>query len=340
MRRSEGDPPSATTPEAGTRGRPRSTVNLFVSDQVIRYLPLILLSIVIIVIGLFVPHFLTTRNIINILRQSSAIGLMAIGITAVLIGGGIDLSIPSIMALGGILGSMYMRGGGDPVLAGAVMVGVCALGGAVNGYVVAYLKMIPFVVTLSMMYIATGASTWLTREISVAGLHPGFINTVMGKVWIIPVPVIVLFVATVIVTLMMRKSMYGRWLYAVGANPEVARSMGIPRDRVVFGTYVFGGFFAGLAAIITTARLMSASATMGEEGIVLNVISSAVVGGVSVYGGRGNPLGAVIGAIFIIMITNSMNMMHVSYFMSLFVKGCVIVVVVALDSLRRGPGKP
>jgi ribose/xylose/arabinose/galactoside ABC-type transport system permease subunit len=158
----------------------------------------------------------------------------------------------------------------------------------------------------------------------------------MGTVWIIPVPVIVLIVITAIIVVLMRRSIYGRWLYAVGSNPEVSRTLGIPKDRMIFATYVFSGFFAGLAAIITSARLASASATMGREGIVLNVIGSAVVGGVSIYGGVGSALGAVIGAVFIVTITNIMNMMHASYFMTLLVKGCVIIFVVALDSLRKG----
>jgi ribose transport system permease protein len=149
-------------------------------------------------------------------------------------------------------------------------------------------------------------------------------------------PVVIFSIVTGIAVLLIRKSIYGRWLYAVGSNPEVARALGIPKDRMIFGTYVFAGFCAGLAAIITTARLMSASATMGEEGIVLNVISAAVVGGVSVYGGVGSPLGAAIGALLITTISNSMNMMHVSYFMTLCLKGAVIVSVIALDSLSRG----
>jgi len=316
----------------------KQKLNIFSSislKKIYPYIPSIFLAIVIIIIGFFVPYFLTTHNIINILRQSSALGLMAIGITAVLIGGGIDLSIPSIMALGGILGATYMRGGGNPILACLVMIAICTLSGIINGYAVAYLKMIPFVVTLSTMYIATGVSIWLTREVSVAGLHPAFINTIMGEIWIIPIPVVFLFIATVIAGLFFRNNIYGRWLYAVGSNPEVTRYLGIPKDRIIFGTYVFAGFFAGLSAIITTARLASASATMGQEGVVLNVISSAVVGGVSVYGGVGSPFGAVVGAIFIVMISNSMNMMHVSYYMTLLAKGCVIIFVVALDSLCR-----
>jgi ribose transport system permease protein len=124
-------------------------------------------------------------------------------------------------------------------------------------------------------------------------------------------------------------------LFAVGTNARAARVSGIPTDRVIFGTYVTSGFFAGLAALIVVARLMSAAATMGEEGIVLDIVSSAVIGGVSIYGGVGSPLGAVIGALFITLITNSMNMLKVSYYWTLVIKGLVIVVAVALDSLRR-----
>lgn len=310
-------------------------IRLLRSEKIIRYLPLILFAIVITILGLFVPYFLTIRNSINILRQASALGLMAIGITAVLIGGGIDLSQPSLMALGGIIGAMYIRGGGNPILGALIMIAVCTFGGMINGYAVAYLKMIPFVVTLSMMYIATGASVGLTREVSVAGLPSIFIDTIMANIWIIPLPVIFLFIVTAVVTFLMRNNLYGRWLYAVGSNPETARSLGVPKDRIIFGTYVFSGFFAGLAAIITTARLMSASSRMGAEGVVLNVIASAVVGGVSIYGGVGSPLGAVIGTVLITLIGNVMNLMHVTYYMTLVVKGSVIVAVIALDSLYR-----
>lgn len=305
------------------------------SEQIIQYIPLILFAVVIAVLGFLNPLFLTSRNIINILRQASALGLMAIGISAVLIGGGIDLSIPSLMALGGILGAIYMREGGNPILGGFIMIAVCTFGGMINGYAVAYLKMISFVVTLSMMYIAMGASVWLTREVSISGIPPSFIDTVMGNIWIIPVPVIFLLLVTAMVTFLMRKSLYGRWLYAVGSDPEVARSLGVPKDRIIFGTYVFSGFFAGLAAIITTARLVSASSRMGAEGVVLNVVASAVVGGVSIYGGVGNPLGAVVGAVLITLIGNIMTLMRVTYYMTLIVKGCVVVAFIALHSLYR-----
>ena len=164
-----------------------------VGKHIIRYLPLILFVVTIVVISFYSPHFLKTRNIINVLRQASALGLMAIGMSIVLIAGGIDLSVPSVMALSGILGAMLMRAGGNPVLAALLMVLVGSVAGVINGFAVASLKMIPFVVTLSMMAIATGASTWLTNKVSISGINYDFVDTVMGKIWIIPIPVIFLW---------------------------------------------------------------------------------------------------------------------------------------------------
>ncbi len=305
------------------------------SDRWLRFLPVILLIVVLLLLALFVPNFFTTRNIVNILMQASALGIMAIGITPVLIGGGIDLSIPSVMALGAIVGAMYMRDGGNPILAALLMLAVTSTAGVINGFSVAYLKMIPFVVTLAMMTVATGTSIWITNSVSVAGIPEAFIDTVLYRVWIIPVPVIFLLIVSLIVTFWIKRSVYGRWLYAVGTNEPAARASGIPTARVLFGTYVFSSFFAGLASILLTARLGSAAATMGNDGVVLDVVSSAVVGGVSIYGGVGSPIGAVLGAIIITMISNSMNMMRVPFFTSLIVKGVVIITFVALDSLRR-----
>jgi ribose transport system permease protein len=307
----------------------------FKAEQFIRYLPLILLAVAIIAIGLATPNFLTARNAVNILRQSAALGLMAIGMTTVMIGGGIDLSIPSVMAFSGILGAMYMRDGGNPVVAALIMLGVGMGCGSINGLAVAYLKMIPFVVTLAMMNVAMGASIWVTESVSVAPISQGFIDTVMARFGIIPMPVLIVLIVTIIAQILMKRGYFGRWLFAAGTNVRAARVSGIPTQKVIFGTYVVSGFFAGLAAMIVVARLMSAAPTMGEEGVVLDIVSSAVVGGTSIYGGVGSPLGSVVGALFITLITNSMNMLKVSYYWTLIIKGLVIVIAVIVDSLRR-----
>jgi len=303
--------------------------------RVVRYLPFIVVIAILIILGLSVPYFITIRNIINILTQASALGLMAIGISVVLIGGGIDLSIPSLMALGGVFGAIFMKNGGNPVLAGLIMLAVCTLGGCVNGFAVGYFKMVPFVVTFSMMTVAMGASLWVTKAVSVGGFPQVFIDTVLTQIWGIPVVVIALIFITAVATLLMRNSLYGRWIYAVGINVEASRVSGIPVARLIFSTYVISGVFAGLAAIITTARLGAGAATIGREGIILDVVSSAVVGGVSIYGGVGSPLGAVIGAIIITLISNIMNLTHVSYYLTLVAKGFIVIAVVALSSFRK-----
>ncbi|MGQ9623693.1 MAG: ABC transporter permease [Candidatus Caldatribacteriaceae bacterium] len=311
------------------------TIWILKRQEYARYLPLLVLAVAVIILGVISPGIISTRNLINVLQQSSALALMAIGITMVMVTGGIDLSIPSVMAVGGILGAMFMRGGGNPTLGGAIMVIICSFLGMLNGFAVAYLEMVPFVVTLSMMYIATGISIWLTREVSIGNLPPQFIGNLMARFLGIPVPVIIMLLLAFLTFVFMKKSLYGRWLYAVGSHPEAARLCGIPVQKMIFWAYGFSGFFAGLAAIITVARLASASSTMGGEGIVLNMVGSAVVGGVSIYGAEGNALGAVVGAIFVTLIENIMNMMGVSYYMSLVAKGILIVSVVAFDSWRR-----
>jgi ribose/xylose/arabinose/galactoside ABC-type transport system permease subunit len=303
--------------------------------KVSRYIPIGVLFLVILVIGATVPYFLTGRNIISVTRQAAALGLMAMGMTIVLIAGGIDISIPSVMALSGILGSMYILTGVPAIWGVLLMVVIGTTLGMVNGFAVAYLKMVPFVVTLSTMAITTGASVWITKNISVAGFPLSYIDTIMGRVGFLPVPVLIVIITMLFLWVFMKRSFLGRWLYAVGINAKTAEVCGVPRNRVIFSTYALSGFLAGFSAMIVTARLESASPTMGDEGVVLNVIGSAVVGGASIYGGVGSPIGAAVGAIFIVLISNSMTMMHIPYHTTLIVKGLVIVAFVAFDAFNR-----
>jgi len=305
------------------------------TSQAFRFIPIGLLLIILVALSVLVPYFLSLNNFVSILMQSSALGLMAVGLTAVLITGGIDLSIPSLMSFSAVLGAMYMKSGGNPVVASLLMLAVATLGGSVNGLAVAYLKMIPFVVTLSTMAVFGGASIWITNAVSVTGIPRGFITTVMQDIWIFPVPVVAFVIVTIVVQLFLARSLYGRWLYAVGTNNRAARVSGIPAQRVLFGSYVFSGFIAGLAAIVTTAWLGTAGGTIGSEGVVLDVVSSAVLGGVSIYGGAGTALGAFVGTILIKLISNSLNFLQASYYMTLVVKGIVIVAFVSIDSLFR-----
>ncbi|MBE0689178.1 MAG: ABC transporter permease [Anaerolineae bacterium] len=313
----------------------RSIRQALASTRLVELLPILILGIVLALLAIFVPSFFNSRNIVNIFVQASTLGLMAIGMTFVMVGGGIDLSIPSVMALSAIFGAMYLQDGGSIFVACVIMLVVGCIAGCINGFAVAYLKMIPFVVTLAMMTIASGTAIWITNSVSVPIISEEFFDVILNRILDVPRPIIIMVGMAVIATIIVRRSLFGRWLYAVGTNARTARVSGIPANRVIFATYLISGLFAGLTAIILSARLGAASANLGNDGVVLDIVSSAVVGGVSIYGGVGGPLGAVLGAIFITVISNSMNMMQVSFFTGLIIKGAVIIIFVAIDSLKK-----
>jgi ribose/xylose/arabinose/galactoside ABC-type transport system permease subunit len=151
----------------------------------------------------------------------------------------------------------------------------------------------------------------------------------------LPLPAWVMLVLTAVATVLMRRTVPGQWLYAVGTNPAAARIAGVPTGAVLFGTYVVAGLCAGITAILLSARLGAASAPMGNDAVVLDVVSSVVVGGVSIYGGLGGPLGAVLGTVLITVIGNALNMLGVSFYVTLIIKGAAILAFVALDGLLR-----
>jgi ribose/xylose/arabinose/galactoside ABC-type transport system permease subunit len=298
-----------------------------------RIISIALMAATLVAIGIYAPNFFRYHNISNILLQTSLLGVMTIGMTVVMIVGGIDLSLPANMAMSAILGALYMRATGGWALGGAIMIVSGALIGMVNGLAVARLKMIPFVVTLAMMTVVSGASVWLTNSLSISQLPDTFLDFFDERpIFGAPITVLIVAAVAVAVAILMRSSVVGRWAYAVGIIEWAARVARIPIERVVVASYVFSGLMAGLTAILLTARLGSASANMGNDGVVLDIVSACVVGGVSIYGGAGRVSGALFGALLITVLSNAMNLIGVSYYLSLIVKGVMIVAFVALES--------
>lgn len=297
--------------------------------------PIALMVVVAIVLGFLTPNFMTVGNAKNVLEQTSVLALLAMGLTPVLVTGGIDLSLPANLSLGAVFGAIYMRGGGNPFIGALIMVAACTLIGAFNGFAVSRLRIIPFVVTLATQFVAIGAATALTGGISVSQIPMEYVDTVQYKLFGIPVYSLITILLVVLFYILMTRSFFGRWIYAVGTNDRAARVSGIPSEKVLLGSYSFAGLMAGLAAVISVGRLLSASALMAGDSVVLDSIAAAVVGGVSSFGGVGNPLGAALGALLITLISNSMNMMRVSYYLTLVLKGLVIVVFVWLNSRRE-----
>jgi ribose/xylose/arabinose/galactoside ABC-type transport system permease subunit len=314
-----------------------STPQKWPSRQVI--ISVVVLAAVLVALAVIAPNFFRYGNIINVLLQASLLGILAIGMAVVMIVGGIDLSLPANMAMSAVLGALYMKATGDWTVGPLIMIGAGVAIGSVNGFAVGRLKMIPFVVTLAMMTMVSGTTIWITNSLSISQLPETFID-IFGARPILKIPVTVLIVAGLgfVLTTLMRSSIAGRWAYAVGINEKAARVARIPIGRVVLGSYVFSGLMAGLAAIFVTARLGAASANMGNDGLVLDIVSACVVGGVSIYGGSGRVLGALFGALLITVLSNAMNLMGVSFYFSLVIKGAVIIAFVAAD--RRNGGHP
>jgi ribose/xylose/arabinose/galactoside ABC-type transport system permease subunit len=294
---------------------------------------LALCVLVLAVLAMYAPSFFKLNNFINILVQASTLAVMAVGMAVVMIGGGIDLSLPFNAALSAVLGAMYMRATGDPIGGPLVMIGSALAIGVFNGVAVGYLRMIPFVVTLAMMTVTNGAAVWLTNSISIADIPAAFVDPFFSRYLGIPLSVYVALVVSILAYVLMSMTIYGRWLYAVGINVKAARVARIPGKRVIAVSYAFAGLIAGIAAIMLTGRLASASSNLASPTLVLDVVSACVVGGISIYGGAGKVYGAIFGALFMTLLSNALNAAEVTVYVNQMIRGAIIVAFIAFDHL-------
>lgn len=290
--------------------------------------------IFVIILSIAVPNFLTINNIVNVLEQLTTIGMLCLGMTFILIIGGIDLSMPAVLMAATIPGAMFMSKTGNVFVGIIIIFGVGIIFGMINGVAIAKAKMIPFIVTLSTQIIANGFAVMITNSKSVFGLPDIFLFLGI-KVGIVPISIPIFFVIAIISHIILSKTKYGRIFYMIGQNEKTARVSGIGTDLYVFCTYVIASIYACLAGILLAARTNMAGATMVGNTMLTDTISAAVIGGASLSGGKGNILGSVLGALFITVISNFINLMGYSYYVGLIIKGILIVVIIALDRLRN-----
>ena len=310
--------------------------------------PLFLLLLVI-AFTVLAPRFFTPLNLLNVLRQVSISGLIAIGMTFVILTAGIDLSVGSLLALAGLVGAYVSKGGladrftigaaevnGNPVwMAAAAAIAVGMLGGLLQGWVITRLRVPPFVVTLGGLTAFRGAALLLSAGGPISGFEAGFTWWGQGRIATVPVPVIIFFLAALIAHVVLRQTGFGKHVYAVGGNARAATLNGVPTRRVIMLVYVISGFFCGLAAFLLSARLNSAEAVAGL-GWELTVIASVVIGGTSLFGGIGTIAGTVVGALLIGVLTNGLVLLNVSSFVQQIVIGVILVAAVALDQVAAG----
>jgi len=302
------------------------------TENIARLGPLIGLILITILLSLLSDSFFTVNNIMNLLRQVSINALIAFGMTFVILTAGIDLSVGSLLALGSALTAGMLSSGMDPVLAIFLGLLIGLLLGAFNGLIITKGKVAPFVATLATMTIFRGATLVYTEGRPVTGLSDSAFFQSIGKGYLfwIPVPVIIMIVVFGILYFILNNTVFGRNVYAVGGNEEVAILSGIKSDRVKIWVYSLTGMLSVLAGIILTSRLNSAQPTAGTM-YELDAIAAVVIGGTSLMGGRGRITGTLIGCLIIGVISNGLNLLNVSSFYQQIVKGGVILFAVMID---------
>lgn len=290
------------------------------------------LLLICIILTFLSDNFLTVNNLLNVLRQVSINALIALGMTYVILTGGIDLSVGSTLALGSAITAGMITSGLDPMLAVLIGLLVGAILGAANGIIISKGKVAPFIATLATMTVYRGLTLVYTEGRPITGLSDSVSFQMIGKGYMfgIPFPVIILLVSFVVLYFILRRTTFGRSVYAVGGNEEASRLSGIKIDRVKIGAYTITGMLSVLAGIILTSRLDSAQPTAGTA-YELDAIAAVVLGGTSLSGGRGWIVGTIIGALIIGVLNNGLNLLNVSSFFQQVVKGGVILLAVLLD---------
>jgi len=278
--------------------------------------------------------FLTIENIMNVGRQIAEIAIMAVGQTLVIIAGGIDLSVGSVMAFSGVSTGLVLNAGGSIPL--AVCAGLLAgsLCGAINGFLVTRGRIPPFVVTLGMMGVASGVALVMTGGTNIFIQRAGFDAIGLGRVFRVPVPLIVMVVVALSAHVLLSRTRAGRYFYAIGGSAESARLSGVPVRFYQGLTFLIGGLMAGLGGVLLASRLGIAQPTAGQ-GYELDTIAAAVIGGASLMGGVGTIPGTLIGAFIMAVLRNGCNLLDISEFWQRIAIGTIVVLAVYYDHLRR-----
>lgn len=313
-------------------------------DFAAQYAAPIFLLLLILVFSILQPNFLHPINLMNVLRQVSISGLIAIGMTFVILTAGIDLSVGSLVALCGLVAGYVAKGGledrfavgaaadaGNPVIfafLAAIAVGMA--GGALQGAAITRLKVPPFVVTLGGLSAFRGAALLFSGGGPISGFNPSYTWWGQGRIYDVPVPVIIFVIAAIVAHIVLRHTRFGLHVYSVGGNAAAANLNGVNTRRVTFLVYVIVGFACGVASFLLSARLNSAEAVAGL-GLELDVIAAVVIGGTSLFGGIGGILGTVAGALLIGVLRNGLVLMNVSSFVQQIIIGLILVAAVAFD---------
>ncbi|MGK9326141.1 ABC transporter permease subunit [Aerococcus urinaeequi] len=294
--------------------------------------PLLALIVLIVFVSILSPSFLSLTNLMNLMRQVSINALIAFGMTFVIITGGIDLSVGSVLALSSALMGGMIVSGIDPIIAMIIALIIGFVLGVVNGLLITKGRLAPFIATLATMTIFRGATLVYTDGQPITGLGETFIFQFMGHGYFfgIPFPIVITLVAFAILFMLLHKMSFGRKVLSIGGNEKASFISGVKINKIKLFVYGISGTLSALAGIILTSRLNSAQPTAGTS-YEMDAIASVVLGGTSMSGGKGRIFGTLIGALIIGTLNNGLNLLGVSTFYQQIVKGIVIIIAVLLD---------
>ena len=308
--------------------------NIDLKEFLIKYKSLVGLLVLITIVTILSPSFLSTKNIFNILRQTSVNGIIAAGMTFVILTGGIDLSVGSILAISGAVCASLLASGQNIIIAVLAALIIGAMVGFLNGFIITKGKLQPFIATLATMTILRGLTLVYTdgKPITLGSgdLAIKFGQIGGGKIFGIPTPALIMILVFTICTFVLKNTQMGRYTYALGSNEEATKLSGLNTDKIKIAVYTISSILASVAGIIITSRLFSAQPTAGD-GYELDAIAAVVLGGTSLTGGKGKITGTIIGALIIGVLSNALNILDVSSYYQMMVKGAVILVAVLLD---------
>jgi len=290
-----------------------------------------------IALSLLSDAFLTTNNLLNVLRQTALLFLMASGLTLVILTAGLDLSVGANIGLSACLAAIIIKSTGSPWLGVATGVGCGAAVGLLNGVLVTALRVPAFVATYGMMWLILGATYFYMGGETVHGFPPSFRQFGSGYFLGVPIPIYMMLLFLMLGTLFAQRTVWGQQIYAIGANPVAARLSGIPVERRLVLVYVVSGAMAGLASLILLARVNSAEADIGEH-FTLPAIAAVVIGGTSLFGGSGTIVGTLIGALILTLVVNGMNLLQINASWQPLVTGVIILFAVWFDIRARRSG--
>ncbi len=310
-----------------------------------KYAIVLILLAMILLVSILSPAFLQVRNLLNVVRQISVIGLLGMGVTLAIIALGIDLSSGSVLALAAVVAaSLAQRPDWAeakfpglvlplivPILAGLIIGLIC---GWINGFLIAQFKIPPFIATLGMMTVARGFALLYSDGRPISSLTDSYNFIGQGEVFGFPIPILILLFMALVTHVILNYTRFGRYVYAIGGNEQAARVSGINIDKVKIGIYTYAGLLSGLAGIVLSSRISSGQPGLGQ-GYELDAIASAVIGGTSFAGGVGTVWGTMVGALIIGVLNNGLDLLNVSAYWQQIVKGAIIVVAIIIDERKN-----